>query len=455
MAPLPISAKTLIIGSFATDSLTDTTVEAVYISDPITENRINYETEIGVDGRFILALPLTEPRIVYLRYEKHILPLYLQPNDRVQLTAHPNKFYETLVLTGANQVANDYLKAYSQTFPYHQYIDFAILSPEERLRAVLDYHRNTKSILKDLTEQKDKVVPWYKEQAQQVQLPSLVNLHTTKRLDYLYWNQFLYTTDLSIKQLKEQLVNEREAFDITAYRSFLTHYFNRLYHQQHPSDTLLFTQISFKQQHQFIAQQDLPYFVKEYQLAKVFDMALEKNENTIVIEKEYQTYKNNYPNSPYISPLQSKYIAIRKISANALAPDFTLLDDKGESITLSDYSGKFVYITFWASWCRTCLVAASDLAQHKKVLPKDNIVYLYISVDKEEERWRNMLEQQNIKGIHLRTNGMSDPAIIDYNVKKLSKYVLVFPDGTILSKPPQPTDEDFVARMQELLDVRH
>jgi peroxiredoxin len=38
------------------------------------------------------------------------------------------------------------------------------------------------------------------------------------------------------------------------------------------------------------------------------------------------------------------------------APDFTLPDiHSGKSITLSDYRGKVVLLTFWVSWCPDCL----------------------------------------------------------------------------------------------------
>jgi peroxiredoxin len=36
------------------------------------------------------------------------------------------------------------------------------------------------------------------------------------------------------------------------------------------------------------------------------------------------------------------------------APDFTAKDLRGRKVSLSDYSGKVVFLNFWATWCPPC-----------------------------------------------------------------------------------------------------
>lgn len=39
-----------------------------------------------------------------------------------------------------------------------------------------------------------------------------------------------------------------------------------------------------------------------------------------------------------------------------IAPDFTLIDQYGNTHTLSDYRGKVVFLNFWATWCPHCRI---------------------------------------------------------------------------------------------------
>jgi thiol-disulfide isomerase/thioredoxin len=49
------------------------------------------------------------------------------------------------------------------------------------------------------------------------------------------------------------------------------------------------------------------------------------------------------------------------MSKGEKAPDFQLMDIKGNIHKLSDYTGKKVYIKFWASWCSICLAGLDEI----------------------------------------------------------------------------------------------
>jgi len=65
------------------------------------------------------------------------------------------------------------------------------------------------------------------------------------------------------------------------------------------------------------------------------------------------------------------------------APDFSLRSLRGETISLSDYRGRFVILDFWASWCVPCRLSMPSLVALAGELG-DKVVLLGVSLDRSE-----------------------------------------------------------------------
>jgi cytochrome c-type biogenesis protein len=64
---------------------------------------------------------------------------------------------------------------------------------------------------------------------------------------------------------------------------------------------------------------------------------------------------------------------------HGLAPDFTLVDQRGEPVTLSKLQGQVVFLNFWATWCGPCVQELPELAAFHQAHPQ--IPLIGISVD--------------------------------------------------------------------------
>ncbi|MHC4456079.1 MAG: peroxiredoxin family protein [Planctomycetota bacterium] len=62
-----------------------------------------------------------------------------------------------------------------------------------------------------------------------------------------------------------------------------------------------------------------------------------------------------------------------------MAPDFALTDITGKQHKLSDYRGKDVVLTFWATWCPACNMEIPHLIQLRNDIGEDKLAILAIS----------------------------------------------------------------------------
>lgn len=60
------------------------------------------------------------------------------------------------------------------------------------------------------------------------------------------------------------------------------------------------------------------------------------------------------------------------------APDFTLVDTKGQTWTLSDLKGKVVFLNFWATWCPPCIEEMPAMQKVNAFMPGDRFIMLTI-----------------------------------------------------------------------------
>ena len=89
------------------------------------------------------------------------------------------------------------------------------------------------------------------------------------------------------------------------------------------------------------------------------------------------------------------------VRQGAEAPDFEAEDEFGNTIRLSDYRGKIVFIDVWATWCGGCIKGLPYFVDlREKYKERDDIVFLTVTEDWDgmKETWKKFLKDKGYSG---------------------------------------------------------
>ena len=129
------------------------------------------------------------------------------------------------------------------------------------------------------------------------------------------------------------------------------------------------------------------------------------------IPQLYETYRAEFPNSPFLNVLEPGVKEnLRFQNSRITDKDYHILTCDSTITSLENavkpFKGKVVYIDVWATWCGPCLKEFQYLPALKEKAHNMDVVYLYISIDRPEERkkWEKTIAYHQLKGYHLLVN---------------------------------------------------
>ncbi|MDO7887059.1 TlpA family protein disulfide reductase [Hymenobacter cheonanensis] len=159
----------------------------------------------------------------------------------------------------------------------------------------------------------------------------------------------------------------------------------------------------------------------------------------------YRTFRQHNADSTLARGLRLSMAKKLTLSPGKPAPAFTLLDNMGKAVSLSDFKGKVVYLDFWGTWCGPCMKEMTESAPAlKKQFEGRDVVFLYVSQGDPEDRWKQTLVDKQFisaNSVHLREPRESRQVAIDYQVNQWPTYWLIGRDGRIVdAQAPRPSD---------------
>lgn len=96
------------------------------------------------------------------------------------------------------------------------------------------------------------------------------------------------------------------------------------------------------------------------------------------------------------------------------APAFELRSLSGQRVSLEDYRGRPVLLTFWATWCSACRTELAEMQRLHEAYQDDGLVVLAISID-------NPKTQSKVKPT-VRSQGWTFPVLLDPQTRVVTQF---------------------------------
>jgi thiol-disulfide isomerase/thioredoxin len=113
------------------------------------------------------------------------------------------------------------------------------------------------------------------------------------------------------------------------------------------------------------------------------------------------------------------------------APEFTLPElNGGDSVALSEFTGKVVYVDFWASWCGPCRKSLPLYEEMKSGLAADRFRILAINLDEDREDAVRFLEKHPVSYTILLDPGGTSAS--QWQIRAMPSSFLLDANGTIV-----------------------
>jgi peroxiredoxin len=162
---------------------------------------------------------------------------------------------------------------------------------------------------------------------------------------------------------------------------------------------------------------------------------LSSMDNAGMLDSIYRGFDSSIYSSLYVQKIKQTLDIARQTSIGQPAPELTLNDVSGKSVSLSSFKGKYVLLDFWASWCGPCREENPNVVNAYNKYKNKGFTVLGVSLDENRAAWQNAIKKDGLTWVHVSDlQGWKSSAAANYGVQAIPANFLLDKEGVIIAR---------------------
>jgi len=419
-----------------------------------------YEVVPDKYGNFSLSIPLTQAMLFRCVYNEQFLPVFLQAGDTLTVKFDSYPMLKTARYRGKVADENRFLQSFAKRFETEEQ-KIEHLAQMKTARSVTQFERYCEKVRKE--ELNFLNMYWECQQFSPLffdWVTNEINYRFANRISTYFFHKNEESDngeDMYLAFAGEKLANlDENIYYSNQYLTFLDNHLRHLCFRKEKDKEVKTKPISWVKKAYNLAKQQFSGQILEHSLAVLAVNMMDAE--TSDFPSYYRDFTTSNKDGKLKTIVANQYERLEK-ALNAPMPKGAKLHIMKENDGLTfdklvqKYKGKVIYIDFWASWCKPCLMEMPSMARLKQTYKQDDVVFLHLSSDSKKSKWKRNIRKHQITGEHyLMSKNFHQNASKALILTSLPRHVLIDKAGNIVAEHAKsPGDRSLTDDIDDLL----